>query len=273
MVNFDITVSSSNPIILIDNSYYIFNRYFATIRWFNNQHKEDFKIDHETIINNKEFIIAFIKHFEADIKKIIHKFKTTRSNIIFCLDCSRSLIWRNEIYDKYKQTRIKKDNFNSDIFDLFEEYLINNKFKICKYDKLEADDIVYLLQKKLNNNKIIIITNDSDYLQMYSNNVKIYNMQFKDLSLRINYNPSVELLLKIIVGDKSDNIPKIQNGIRKENALKIALMSEIERNEYLIKMNMLDNFNLNKKLIDLNEIPEIISENFYKYYNISVNNE
>jgi hypothetical protein len=33
---------------------------------------------------------------------------------------------------------------------------------------------------------------------------------------------------------------------------------------------MLDNFNLNKNLIDLDEIPEIIVKNFYEYYNISI---
>jgi 5'-3' exonuclease len=268
----EIIFAKMHPIILIDNSYYIFNRYFATVRWFK-QRNEEFEINHEKIIENKEFIIAFIKHFETDIKKLAKKFKTIKDNIIFCIDCPRSTIWRNNIYDKYKQSRIKKDNFNSDIFDLFEDYLNANKFKICKYDNLEADDIVYLIQKGINNikeMKIFIITNDGDYLQMYSNNVKIFNMQLKDLSLKINFNPETELLLKIITGDKSDNIPKIQAGMRKDNALKIALMKEDDRIKYLTSHNIIDTYNLNKKLIDLNEIPETIVKNFYEYYNISI---
>jgi len=268
----DITFNSKKNIILIDTSYYIFNRYFATIRWFK-QRKEDFEIIHEKIIENKEFIIAFIKHFETDIKKLITKFKTIKNNIIFCLDCPRSDIWRNTIYDKYKQTRIKKENFNSDIFSVFEDYLNNNNYINCKYDNLEADDVVYLIQKKIKdktNINIIIITNDNDYLQMYSSNIKIYNMQFKDISLRINYSPKIELLLKIIIGDKSDNIPKIINGIRKDVALKIALMNEEDRNNYLISNNSYDKFILNKKLIDLNEIPISIINNFNEYYNIII---
>ena len=56
---------------------------------------------------------------------------------------------------------------------------------------------------------------------MFSNKVKIYNMQFMDLSLKIKYNPNVELLYKIIIGDKSDNICKIQNGMKKNTALTI----------------------------------------------------
>lgn len=267
---FDLTFSSKTPIIIIDNSYYIFNRYYATIRWFK-QRNDNINIEHKNIMENKEFIIAFIKHFEADIKKLIKKFKTVKSNIVFCIDCPRSTIWRNDIYDKYKQSRIKKDNFNSDIFDIFEDYLNNNNFKSCKFDNLEADDIVYLIQNKLNKiSNIIIITNDGDYLQMYSNNVKIINMQLKDLSLKINYSPEIELLLKIIMGDKSDNISKIQNGMRKDNALKIALMTAEDRYNYLLSNNILDTFNLNKTLIDFTEIPENIVKKFYEFYNISI---
>jgi len=265
-----IIVSKTHPAILIDNSYYIFNRYFATVSWFK-QRQENFELNHENIIENKEFIIAFIKHFEADVKKLAKKFKTTKSNIIFCIDCPRSEIWRNQIYDKYKQSRIKKDNFNSDIFDIFEDYLNNNNFKSCKFDNLEADDIVYLIQNKLNKiSNIIIITNDGDYLQMYSKNVRIINMQLKDLSLKINYSPEIELLLKIIMGDKSDNISKIQNGMRKDNALKIALMTAEDRYNYLTSNNIIDTFNLNKTLIDFTEIPENIVKKFYEFYNISI---
>ena len=269
----EIKVSNSRSIILIDNSYYIFNRYFATVRWFK-QRNPEMEIDHEKIIENKEFLIAFIKHFEGDMKKLLRKFKSIKSNIVFCIDCPRSTIWRNSIYDKYKLTSINKNNFNSDIFDLFENYLYSNNYITCRYENLEADDIVYLIQKKMlnidNNIRIVIITNDGDYLQMYRENVKIYNMQFKDLSLKINYNPNVELLLKIILGDKSDNIPKIQNGMRKDNALKIALMKETDRLDYFHKNNIIDNYYLNRKLIDFNEIPEIIVKNFYDYYNITI---
>jgi 5'-3' exonuclease len=267
----DLMFNSSYPIVLIDNSYYVFYRFFATMSWFRKQNTD---INHVDIISNKEFMIAFFKHFDADIKKIVKKFKTIHDNIIFCIDCPRSTIWRNEIYDKYKQSRIKKDNFNSNIFNIFEEYLSNNNFKNCKYDNLEADDIVYLLQYRLtiinHPNNIYIITNDSDYLQMYSNTVKIYNMQFLDLSLKIKYNPNVELIYKIIIGDKSDNIAKIQNGLKKNIALKLALMNDDERYSYLEKNNMIAAYNLNKNLIDFREIPKIIVENFYEFYNISI---
>jgi len=168
---------------------------------------------------------------------------------IWC-DCSK----RKGSIKEFQKELIQIKKWNNNIID--EEYKRIVKSSKCKY----LADLI----------KIIIITNDGDYLQMYSNNVKIFNMQLKDLSLKINYNPAIELLLKIIMGDKSDNIPKIQAGMRKDNALKIALMSEDDRIKYLTLHNMLDNFNLNKNLIDLDEIPEIIVKNFYEYYNISI---
>jgi hypothetical protein len=96
-------------------------------------------------------------------------------------------------------------------------------------------------------------------------------MQLMDLSLKIKYNPNVELIYKIIMGDKSDNISKIQNGMKKNIAEKIALMNNEDRNNYLITNNIMDAFNLNKTLIDFREIPKIIIQNFYEYYNISIN--
>ena len=76
--------------------------------------------------------------------------------------CPRCDIWRNHIYDKYKQARVKKNNFNSEIFTIFDDYLSNNNYKICKFDNLEADDVVYLIQKKIREkSNVIIITNDN----------------------------------------------------------------------------------------------------------------
>jgi len=260
-----ISLISNKPIILIDQSYYIFNRYYATLSWYNRRYPE-------TNIDNDEFIIAFFRHFENDMNKIIKKYKTIKSNIIFCCDCSRIEIWRNDIYKEYKSTRAKKENFNASIFILFRNYISNNNYYFCELDKLEADDITYIIQKKLKEEfrklSLIIITNDNDYLQMYDINTTIINMQFKDISLRLKVNPIIELEFKIIYGDKSDNIPKIQTGLSKDKALKIANMEKKEKLRYLEDNNLIDKYELNKKLVDLSQIPENLIIDFNSKYNI-----
>jgi 5'-3' exonuclease len=148
----------------------------------------------------------------------------------------------------------------------------NYDYNYCEYNNLEADDVVYLIQKKIKEEikdyQIIIITNDNDYLQMYDRNINIYNMQFKDLSLRIKNNPVVELEFKIIYGDKSDNIQKIQIGLNKNNALKLAIMNNEEKFKYLVDNNILEKYKLNKTLVDLSQIPETLMISFNNKYNI-----
>jgi len=260
-----IQLNINKPIIIIDQSYYIFNRFYATLNWFKRKNEEDIPDE-----NNKEFILAFFKHFESDMNKLMKKYKTTQTNIIFCIDCSRSNIWRNDIYIEYKTTRVKKTNFNSEIFTLFKNYIINNNYHYCECDNLEGDDIVYLVQNKIKSNftgyNIIIITNDNDYLQMYDKNILIINMQFKDLSLRIKNSPMIELEFKIIYGDKSDNIPKIQKGLHKDIALKLAMMTQEDRYKYMEDNNLMDKYMINKKLVDLREIPEKLINNFNSKY-------
>jgi len=124
---------------------------------------------------------------------------------------------------------------------------------------------------EVENPKLVIITNDSDYLQMNDNTTVIQNMQFKDLSLRIKNSPVIELNFKIIYGDKSDNIQKIQTGLNKENALILAMKPEKERYEYLEKHNLTQKYLINKTLINLSCIPDNLMNAFYDKYNIIIN--
>jgi hypothetical protein len=47
-------------------------------------------------------------------------------------------------------------------------------------------------------------------------------------------------------------------------------MTEEERVKYLTSINAIDKYSLNKKLIDLNEIPIELINNFNQYYNIII---
>lgn len=260
-----ITINPKKPAVLIDCSYYIFNRFYATTKWFGFQKKE---------YDEDEFNKAFFKHVEADFEKMQKKLKTDINNIILCMDCPRADIWRNDLYESYKATRIQKENFNSEIFNIFNDFIKKTKITQISFNRLEADDIVYLFHSKIKElnpkQSIIIITNDNDYLQLSNNNTKIINMQFKDICLRGTLNPQIDLLVKIIYGDKGDNINKILTGITKEKAIKIALMNDEDRDKFLIENNIIDKYELNKKLIAFENIPKEYFEKFYDYYNIYI---
>tara|TARA_Y100000389_G_scaffold50722_1_gene46423 strand:+ start:8933 stop:9736 length:804 start_codon:yes stop_codon:yes gene_type:complete len=247
-------ILNKKPIILIDSSYYTFYRYYATLKWYGFQNKD---IDTDNIMNNEEFLSSFNKHFQNDISKLSKKWKTSTNNIFFCLDCSRVNIWRNDIHDSYKSHRIQNANFNRSIFDFFK---LHNNFSQIQVDHLEADDIVSIIFLQIRSisqtHPVIIITNDSDYLQLSDSNTTIYNMQMKDISSRLQFDCiKKELFYKALMGDKSDNIIKCGN-IKKSEAIKITNLEEEERKKWIEKFKYKDEYYKNQKLIDFRFIPD-----------------
>jgi 5'-3' exonuclease len=273
-----IKLYKNKNVILIDTSYYVFYRYFATFKWLSFQKIE---IEVENITENETFIQAFYKHINSDLKKVCKKWKTDTNNIVFCMDCLRSDIWRNDIYTEYKASRVHTNNFNRGIFPIFYNYFKQLNIQSINCERLEADDVIYLAQSKIKPqiiSDIIVITNDNDYLQIVDKNVHVFNIQFKELKTRGTNDPFTDLLFKAIYGDKSDNIPKIASGITKEIALNLAkeIASSIqsssikERHDYIEKKTMYDKLLFNLKLISFQNIPDEYVDKFYKNYNFTI---
>ena len=236
--------------LLIDLSYFIFYIYYARKKYFEFQDKCT-----DNLINNEEFLEGF-SNFDLKIEQIKKKLKLPKETIIiFGKDCRRKDIWRNEIYPDYKKSR-KENNEVGDFFMYVYKNIINN-YTYIDNNKCEADDVIGILTKELyKNNTIYIITGDYDYLQLlYNDNVQIFNMKFKNLREKSCGNSSHDLMLKILMGDKSDNIYPIHKKLGPKTAMKYIespdiLLRKREDNEIEIK------YKLNKKLIDMNEIPE-----------------
>ena len=149
---------------------------------------------------------------------------------------------------------------------------------ILKYNELEGDDIIAISKKFIENNKnkkdiIYIITNDQDYLQLINETTLIFNLKFKELnSTKKSFkDPKKDLLCKIIIGDKSDNIPPVFQKCGIKTVEKYLNDNELLQND-LDKYNVREKFNFNKKIIDFDEIPHELSSSFlesniesYKY--------
>jgi len=265
-----ININKDNNVILIDASYYTFHRYFATYRWFSFQKIE---VSVDDIVDNEIFITAFYKHIQNDIKKMCKLWKTNTSNIILCNDCLRCDIWRNDIYDKYKATRTQKNNFNKKIFSIFNDHSKKYGIKSLSSDRFEGDAVIYLSQNYIKQKikaKIIIITNDNDFLQLIDTNVLIYNMQFKEVKKRGFDDPKIDLLYKAIYGDRSDNIPKIGTGITKDKALALAKMTDKQRNAFMKENELTEKFEFNMSLVSFEKIPDEYIKLFNKNININI---
>ena len=91
-----------------------------------------------------------------------------------------------------------------------------------RVDKCEGDDIVGVLTNEVipKTTKITAISNDKDFYQLMVNrNYKQYDPIKKKIIECLN--PNKELEIKILTGDKSDNIPAIKYRVGVKTATKI----------------------------------------------------
>lgn len=252
----------TKPILVCDSSYFIFYRYYAIKGWYKRAHETDVEV--HTVLENKDFMQKYDSTFEKTVNDLSKKYKVPHYNIIFAKDCSRENIWRSEIYPAYKGNRDDKTTtFNSDIFKHTYNTLLprlQDKYKIKElyHTNLEADDIIALLVMKVRmlspSSRVIVITNDNDYVQLYKHNIELYNLQNKPLSERIE-NVHDYLMYKIIVGDKSDNIKSIGKKIGDKTAKK--MIQDLDQFEKVMSVkDVRNNFELNRTLIDFECIPQ-----------------
>lgn len=259
-------------IILIDLSYFIFYRFYALIQWWKLAKPEEVLEDPSL---NEEFVEKFKKTFKEKLQEIPKKLKIKNFIIIGGKDCPREEIWRNTLFNKYKEQRIYDDKFMGGyFFKLAFSEIIPNLCPVINNNNLEADDCIALLAKNINqkypNKKIYIIANDMDYLQLADENIKIINLKYKDLQTSKNStgNKECDLFCKIVLGDKSDNIP----GIFKKCGPKTAINYFNDRNlfiEALNRENAIERFEKNNKIINFNEIPERLQKELYEKYPIN----
>lgn len=295
------TVQSDKGLVLIDTGYYLFNRYFATLKWYRIVKKET--IDIASLHTTDEFVDAFKTHIRNDLTKYatfpyIHKKfsghltkkkRPYQNKIIFCIDCPRAKIWRMRHYSSYKGTRKQSADMNMNMVTIFYEFMdsLNELSEaeaecmdICKASKdgLEADDIVYLMMKRLRQegykSPILVITNDNDFIQMVSMNAIVANTKGVHLQERVQHDPNVSIMLKILTGDTSDNIkgvPCIGNNMTL--ALEVGAMKEKERMAWIEEHGGVDSiraYHLNKKLILLSKIPSPLVRGFHDKVTLKV---
>lgn len=262
--------------ILIDGSYFVFYRVFALCVWWRNAKPED-KLDDPAL--NETFVEKFKSTFIDKIKEMPKKlgFKKEEHEIYVGLDCPQSEIWRAKHFQEYKHGRNVEKTKEANIAYFFNLTMKENLFEkaginiIFKHDHLEADDCIYLASEKLkSNNEIYIISSDHDYLQLACDNIKIFDLKYKNISESKNSFgcPEKDLFSKIILGDKSDNIqPVFKNKKVGKKTVEKLYENKGLLYEMLSKDSVaLEQFEKNTILIDMKHIPYELVSSFNKIY-------
>jgi 5'-3' exonuclease len=242
------------------------------LQWWKNTHPD---IILEDPYQNEEFVEKFKKMHRENLEKIPAKLNLSNKNIapimFVAKDCKREDIWRMTLFPEYKATRDNGKDFKGGSFFrmVYEEGLFQKcgAKAILKHRNLEADDCIalsvnYLLQK-FDSCQIYIITSDQDYLQLVRPNVHLYNLTYKNIAEN-SMEAKINLETKIIMGDKSDNIPSIFPKCGKKTAQKCIEQPDFLQKKLNENKEYLKNYELNKQLIDFTNIPENLSDEFIK---------
>jgi 5'-3' exonuclease len=109
-----------------------------------------------------------------------------------------------------------------------------------------------------------------DYLQLSSDNVKIFNLKYKDITESKNCfkDGQKDLFCKIVAGDKSDCIPSVfkKCGIKTAEKYwndKVSFQAKLENDSEAVAQ-----YELNKKIIDFNNIPPELVLGFKEKYGL-----
>jgi DNA polymerase-1 len=150
------------------------------------------------------------------------------TRVICVFDGQGNTTNRKNLYPEYKANRKLKRITNWNSFDnLADEsaslsqqmlrlvdYLKQLPLSIITLDKLEADDMIGYLAPKFDNS--IIVSADQDFLQLCNNTIQVYSpikKKFygpKEVFDEIGLWPQNYINYKVLMGDKSDNVPGIK---------------------------------------------------------------
>ena len=257
-------------IIIVDGSYYVFYRFHAICMWWSKARREDEPVEP---IDAPRFIETFKSTFYKKLQEIEKKYKITDPVRYVAKDCRQRDIWRMSLLPKYKQQRKNSSHIGFFLKLAYDELFTPDMFsKILKHPHLEADDCAAITathMTSLNSDKQVwIITSDHDYLQLQHENIKLVNLKkvFLTDHKECTKDRIVDLNVKIIKGDKSDNIPSIFPRCGYKTALKYALDMDALKKELAKNEKAAELYKLNSTLIDFNNIPQCHVESFKHSY-------
>jgi len=268
-----------NNLILVDASYTSFYRFFATLRWFSlnqpdffKEKKNDVKYDWS---QNEIFIVKYEKMYLESIVKLVGKKEFNNSKVIFCLDSPKNDLWRTKLMDTYKGDRADlslKNNFKPTFKLTYDKFIPNlveiypGKIFSIRVDKMEADDIIAVICKHLEKEKIkiVLVSGDQDFLQLGRENLHFIDYKKKTFLTLTKEEAKEKLKDKILNGDCSDNICSIFPKDKKILSLKDRkeiISDNTKLNKYLEEHpDIKKKYELNQKLIDFDFIPTPLSK-------------
>ena len=199
--------------------------------------------------------------------------------------CDNTNYWRKQAFPYYKANR-KKNQEKSEmdwkaIFECLNKIRAELKeyfpYRVVDIESAEADDIIATLVKNADaEDKVLILSGDKDFIQLHKySNIKQYDPVRKKW---INHdNPTRYLIEHILKGDSGDGVPNVLSsdncfviGERQKPLTAKKILNIIENIDSL-EGPLYRNYQRNKKLIDLTEVPAEIANKVLESYQAQEN--
>ena len=182
--------------------------------------------------------------------------------------------WRKEIFPQYKAGRKKgRESDGKDWNSIFgvlnqirEEVKEFLPYKVVETYGAEADDVIAIVCKHYQSEKIMIVSGDKDFIQLQKyENVRQYSPITKK---HINgFDPVVYIKEHVLKGDKSDGVPNVlspdhtfTDGLRQRPLTSKKIESILAQDIEDLNDEVKRNYQRNDKLINLDNIPEKLEE-------------
>ena len=241
----------------------------------------------------------------ASIQKVCRD--QNADHTVLCLE-GRS--WRKDYYKPYKANRsearaamsvrdAEEDRAFWDTYDQLTEFFKNKtNCTVLQHSRLEADDLIAGWVQTRPDDQHVIVSTDSDYIQLLSANVSIYNGVNKELITvggvfndrgravvdkkttvaKVAPEPEWALFEKCMRGDSSDNVFSAFPGVRVKSSKKSVGLEEAFRDRHArgyawnnlmlqrwvdhdgVEHRVLDDYQRNRTLVDLSAQPQEIRD-------------
>jgi DNA polymerase-1 len=263
--------NKNNMLLIIDGSSLLSSSFYATAKEFVMAKTEkDIEIATEKLLKTSTGIYTNgVYGFFKTFKKILQEQNPSHVAVVF--DRSRETTFRKKMYHEYKSNRKPCPAPLKSQFKITQDILEYIGIPVFLSEEYEADDYAGSIVKKFENDiSIYCYTKDQDYLQLISDNTKIWlvssksDSMFKEMNIDkstlnipestfeydmnafktlkgLNH-PNEFIALKALLGDTSDNIPGIK-GMGEKTAVPLINKFSTLENLYEFLENALDNLN------------------------------
>lgn len=244
----------------------------------------------------EKFNINIMRHLVLNTLKtnVMMARKSGHPNIVIAVDNTHSVGYlRRDIADYYKRNREKmraESKFDFDGF--FENFPIvlqeisdNMPYKVMSIPRFEADDHIGVITMYclVRNIPVRIVSSDGDFTQLHKSELVTQWSPGQKKFVKPKYgSPHLDLMYKIVKGDKKDGVSPIQtrgdfyvNPIEGQRAPAastkwIESLADCENDEQIKKLlndeTLWKRFKENRDLIDLSYIPAVYQEQIVEAY-------